>query len=171
MFQATQITLGEGQSYEDVKVLSYNDLIAHGRPTPFETRTMGFDCRGMFYLVHIWNIISIKYDKIQRGGPGFAAARIIISGDANYDNVHILDQDNWIKQGIPYVLETDDGITAQMVFSCADGTFIALDKSVTSIAIKHSHSRMRKATQIIDSHATSIKKADLPQTIHGRITH
>lgn len=171
MFHAAQISLGEGQSYENCQVFSHQDILDRGYPAPFESRTMAFRCCEVLYVVHVWNIISIKLDKFQVGGPGFFADRIVINGDANYDNVLVLEESNWLEQGIPYVLKTDDGITAQMVFSCSEGTFIILDQSVTSIAIRSPRPTIREATQIINSPATSIKKAGIPQTINGRITH
>jgi hypothetical protein len=171
MFNAAQISLGQGQSWEDIKVFSHEDMKAKGLPLPFESRTMAFECRDCIYVVHVWNIISIKLDKEQRGGDGFGVDRIILSGDANYDNALVLSQENWVNKGIPYVLKTDDGITAQMVFSCVDGTFIILDQSVTSLIIKNPRPSLKAATQIIDTSVSRIKGANKPQTVHGNIKH
>ncbi len=171
MFHAAQISLGEGQSWEDIRVYSHEDMTARGYPLPFESRTMAFECRNCLYIVHVWNIISIKFDKEQRGGDGFDVDRLVLAGDANYDNVRVLSQENWLSKGIPYVLKTDDGITAQMVFSCVEGTFIILDQSVTSLNIRNPRPTVKKASQIIKTSVGRIKEAKKPQTVHGRITH
>jgi hypothetical protein len=169
MIKAAQISMGEGQSYENILIYTYDDMIREGIATPFESRSMAFRCGDCIYIIHVWNIICIKLDKIQRGGVGFDAERIVLSGDTNYYDIRILEQNNWINQGIPYILKTDDGITAQMVFSCSNGTFIILDQSVTSIIIKSPRPGITAATQIIDSSTAGIKKASKPNTIHGQI--
>jgi len=158
MFKAALISMGEGQSYDNVTIYEREDFATKDIPQPFENRTLAFECCNKLYIVHVWNIISILFDKVKRTGPGISADRIIISGDASYDDIIILDQESWVAQKIPYVLKTEDGITGQMVFSNSEGTFITLDSTVTSIAMRIPKTGLTTSTQITTPEPVSIVK-------------
>jgi hypothetical protein len=170
MFTAKRIAMADGQSYENVQIMTDTDLSDKGFPVPLEEQTIGFVEMHRLNLVHNNNITLIHLDGIERGGKGsFISDRISLRGNVVYEGNTVIPVKVWQKHGVPFVLKNHHhDPAAQIVFSNNEGTFMSLDSKVVSMTIPLSRNKL-KPMQIINSANASIKET--PKTVHGKIQH
>ena len=174
MFDALLISLADGQSYKNVRVLEESDIQASDFPKLFEEYTSAFHTDdGRFVICHNWGIKLIHLDRHQRGARvGLKVERILVSGDALYAPAAILPGDAWYDNGVPYYFLNTSGITGQFVFSTIEGTFLTADKNVVSVIFPAMPKRAITSSENVQtSHVTIRKRSAIPNTVNGKIRH
>ena len=136
MFDATLISLSDGQSYENVKVLIGDDFAKFGIPKTFRQYTGCFFTNGDAVILHQWNFKIIKVSNDRKTGPNCTSARrIILSNDLIYQDIKIIPQENWQDLNIPHLFLNKDGMDGQFAFSDSQGTYITAEPNVASMII------------------------------------
>lgn len=131
MFQASLISLCDGQSYKNATICEDAD-IDNVAPRLFEEWTVCFFSDNKRILCHAWNVKIILLDNQWRYG-GIPVDRIILTGNVSYAPAEILQDGVWQQLGIPAVFAGDYGFEGQFVFSCHQGTILTCDTNVSSI--------------------------------------
>lgn len=167
MFHARLISLNDEQSYENVEICEDTDLNKFGINKIFEEWTGCFFHDKKCYIVHHWQIKIIHFDREQRGGPRATRIdRLVLDGNIIYAPVTFIHSDDWASLGIPEYFVKQSGITGQMVFSCAEGTFLTYDMNCTSIIMPDP----RPSGITSSEQPQQITKASaVSDTVHGRI--
>tara|TARA_R110000751_G_scaffold132023_6_gene234449 strand:- start:978 stop:1472 length:495 start_codon:yes stop_codon:yes gene_type:complete len=134
MFEAILVSLGDGQSYRDVKVLEDNDLDKYGIHRYFEEYTGCFFVDKKSIILHHWNFKLIKISGERLTGPNCKdIERIVLSSELIYQNIKIIPSENWAHLQIPLFFVKRNGESGQFAFSCDQGTFITHDSNVASM--------------------------------------
>jgi len=134
MFDATLVSLSDGQSYENVKVLIGDDFAKFGIPLVFRQYTGCFFVNGEAVILHQWNYKIIKIFNDRKTGPNCTSARrIILSNDLIYQDIKIIPQENWQGLNIPHLFLNKDGMDGQFTFSDKQGTYITAEPNVASL--------------------------------------
>jgi hypothetical protein len=171
MFHVELLSLGDGQSYEHVKVLENDDLEAYNVPMVFEEWTGCFFADNKCVVCHQYNISMMLYDKQQRSGPeSVRVERLLLSGERSYAPALILPTAVWFyKYNIPYYFAKRFGFEGQMVFSCKEGTIMTADTNISSIIVPFP--ARRAMTRGIQPQPVGklIKQAACPDVVHGKI--
>lgn len=172
MFHARLISLGDGQSYENVEICQDEDLDKWGINKIFENWTACFFHERKCYVVHHWKIKVIHLDReIRRGRGATHTDRLVLDGDILYSPATFIHPDNWASMGIPEFFVKRNGIAGQMAFSCPEGTFITHDTNCTSIIVADPRpTGVTSSEQPTDTAVKIMKQSNRPDTIHGRVT-
>lgn len=174
MFTAQLLSMTEGQSYQQARMFEDPDFEKYDIPKPFEEWTAAFEADNKFVLAHHWQMLIIQLTNERRpAGPSSTAlSRLVLKNDVVYENVKIINQDNWSEFGIPIYFTKYNGIAGQMAFTCGEGTFITHDCNVVSLILEKPP-RLTGVVRSSFSAQTSAKyvgrQAAKPDTVHGNI--
>jgi hypothetical protein len=139
MFDAVLISLSDGQSYENVKVLIGDDFAKFGIPKVFKQYTGCFFANGDAIILHHWNFKIIKISNDKKTGPNcMSARRLVMSNELIYQDIKIIPQENWENLGIPHLFRSftnNDGMDGQFSFSDNQGTYITAEPNVASMFV------------------------------------
>lgn len=142
MFEALHLSLSTGGSYANVQVFSDEDIAKYNLPKPFEQWTSIFGADGDCIIAHHWQVLLIKIsnERIPAGHNSISVKRMILVGDVVYEDIKIVDQEQWWASGVPSYFDKMSGISGQLVFTSNEGTFITHDSNCVSIVIDRPHS-------------------------------
>ena len=136
MFNAVLVSLSDGQSYENAKVLQEPDFDKYLLPELFEEYTGCIFVDGNAILLHHWNFKIIQISKQRLTGPNcLSASRCVLSNELIYQDVKIIPQANWESLNIPSFFIKRNGESGQFAFSNSDGTYITADTNIASLII------------------------------------
>jgi len=149
MFKARLISLSGGQSYENVSILEYDDILSRGIPAWFDDWTACFISDGELITTCYTEIriIELFATTIRTGPNSTFYDRIIVQNGIIYDNVDIICPSNWERMGIPDYFPLRYNIP-QMAFKCQDRIYVSHFCNIESMIQREYkspvHSKMTK---------------------------
>lgn len=172
MFEASLISLADGQSYENAKILESTDLLHHDIPQIFEQWTGCIIAGNNCIMVHHTKIKVILLDRQQRRSPnGINIDQVVMAGDIVYGPATIIHEEDWTKLGIPHFFVKRGGTAGQFVISCKEGTILTHDENITSLVTANPLlAGITKSDLPVDTPLKLAKASAIPDTTHGRIS-
>jgi len=132
MFRAHMISLHGDLHYQNIQVMSNDDIERLGIDPYFEQFTCVFFADNKCIHVNHSNINLIQIDRRSRTSP-FKVDEIIVCDEMRYRDSYIIKHDQWAAKGIPAYFAGHQDLSSQFAWSNQSGTYITLDSNIVSI--------------------------------------
>lgn len=169
MFNARSIKLTNGQYYDLPVILERKDYEAYGVFDIAGTRTLAFLANGTTITLNQSNLLHIMLDNRQRiGQKANNIYKIVLADGTSYEDCRIVSAEEYEYAIIPKII--CDGMS-QVVWSCADGTFITPSTNIASMIDKNPNAG--RSSKVVPRNALHVQPDVLgevsAQSIHKKI--
>ena len=135
MVDALRIVITGNIPYEHVKI--YSQFLGGPMPAPdlFEDSQLVFTCKHGKFVLPDYAIRVIQLHnrtKVRPPDTALRVKRILLSDDLNYQDCHIIKQEDYGRFGVPQIFREYE----QLTFLCKDGLYITPDFQVQYIHLE-----------------------------------
>jgi hypothetical protein len=137
MYKAALISLTDGQSFSDVKIITPEEYEKHGVPNILEDFTFAFIHRNKLIITNIYNVKIVIHKRYPVNVPGcIPFKRITLTGAVSYGPGKIVHECDLERYGIPLIFTKRNGVQGQLTLVTQQGVLLVSDYSVSIIALQ-----------------------------------
>ena len=141
-----RISLGAGQSYEQVGVLTNADMAAGNVPAIFGQHTCAFVDNDKIYLIHAEALNVVHISKAKPQPPGsLPYSRLVTNKDVIYGPGVVIQSNHYNDVGIPDILQGGDWWTP-IVFTAQQGLLVISAATVATLMMPELSTRLYVTT-------------------------
>lgn len=169
MFNARQITLSSGSTYDMPVVLEPADYINYGVYGACGPLNLCFLADGGTVVLNQLNLSTIKLDGRKRDGRRDRTfAKLVLNKEIIFTDIKVISPDDYEYANIPKII---GGGLNQFTWSCAEGTFITHDANIVSLVEKDG--KVGRASKVVPRNALHVSPDVLdsvsPQAVQKKI--
>ena len=137
MYEAALISLTDGQSFSDVKIIDPEEYEKHRVPNILEDFTFAFIHRNKLIITNIYNVKIVIYKRHPINVPGcIPFKRVTLTGAVSYGPGKIIHECDLEHYGIPLIFTKRNGVQGQLTMVTQQGVLLVSDYSVSIIALQ-----------------------------------
>lgn len=153
MLKVLRITLGRGQSYQHVHVLTLDEINSGGVTKVFGNATFVFGTKKDYHITHAQNVNILHLGRLWPAPDGaLPYERLVMNDDSLYGPGHILLPQHHQPLGIEPLFLEDDW-TQPLVFTAPEGLLLATSHFVVTLESKAAMQHAPQfAKQVVSGH-------------------